>query len=357
MTYQLNCPNCSKNLYFLIVGENEDFSESICRNCHYKYALHQIEVGSFVSTVETQSSNTFTENTSYSRVYNLRVQQANGTLKSLTFSTPGQAEKISGSADDTILLLYTMRGKVSQDLVWIKNLTTGKSHLLLKPGAKARSLGFNTAFLTLAASGILAGILCIPVNQFFWSAAIPGSISVGVYVAKRSSLKVSDRAELKQLSSEQQLVAQRHELEQKIAGFTEELKKSQSIIQRLIRLQSKMMGVGEDLYASQLVTVNKGINVIQEQLSLLQDLIKGYSQLIRIIEIDFETSQLVEQLPGDISDKILRRLEELKAIQIKKEELSLLVKPQQILAEFQPEWITIEKARETVNQLWQRALE
>lgn len=337
MTYQFKCPNCSKHLYFPIFGENEDFSESLCRSCQYKYALQQTEVESFIVALEIKSSNTFSKNTSYSRVYNLRLQQPNGTLKSLTFSTPGQAEKISGLAGDTILLLYTISGRVLEDLVWLKNLTTEKSHLLLKPGAKAHSLGGNTAFLTLATSGILAGILHIPVNQFFWAAAIPSSISVGVYVAKRSSLKVSDHTKLRQLSSEQQLLAQKYELEQKIASFAQELKDTRSIIQRLTRLQSKMMGVGEDLYASQLATVNKGIKVTQEQLSLLQDLIKGYSQLIKIIEIDFETSLLIEQLPGDVSEKILSRLEELKAIYTKKKELVLLFNPQQILAEFHPE--------------------
>lgn len=337
MTYQLKCPNCSKHLYFTVFGENGDFSESLCRSCQYKYTLQQTEIGNFISTVETKSSNTFTENTSYSCVYNLRLQQPNGTLKSLTFSTPGQAEKISGLAGDTILLLYTMRGKVLEDLVWLENLTTGKSHLLFHPGAKARLLGVNTAFLTLVANGLLAGLLHIPVNQFFWAAAIPGSIGVGVYVTKRSSIKVSDHAELRQLSSEQQLLAQKHELEQKITGFAQELNENQSIIQRLTRLQSKMISVGENLYASELVTVAKGINVIQKQLGLLQNLSDGYSQLIKVIEIEFETSGLVEQLPGDINEKIFKRLEELKTIQIKKEELALLFNPQQILAELHPE--------------------
>lgn len=142
---------------------------------------------------------------------------------------------------------------------------------------------------------------------------------------------MSARAELRQLTSKQQILAQKYELEQRITGFNKELKESQNLMQCLTGLQSKMMSVGEDLYACQLVTVTKGINIIQEQISFSQDVINGYSQLIKIIEIEFETSQLVEQLPEDISEKILRRLEELMVIQTKREELSLLFDPQQIM--------------------------
>ncbi len=205
-----------------------------------------------------------------------------------------------------------------------------------KARAKARSMGFATAALILVGSTLLADLLQIPANQLFWATAIPSSIGVGVYVSKRSSLKVSDHAELERLLEQQKMLAQQHEREQRRTSLIQELQVNHNLIQRLTKLQSKMMGVGEDVYSTRIVTITKGINILEEQLKLLQSLIDGYSQLIKIIDIEFETNQLVEQLPQDVTEKVLRRLEELKAIQAKKEELSLLVNPQQLLAEFYP---------------------
>ena len=47
-----------------------------------------------------------------------------------------------------------------------------------------------------------------------------------------------------------------------------------------------------------------------------------------MLTIDYETSNLVKQLPDDITAKILGQLEELKAIEAQKETMSLLVNPQ-----------------------------
>lgn len=336
MTYQIKCPTCYKHLYFPSFDDQEDVLVSICTGCRYKYALQQREVESFISNVEAKPSATSTKTVSYRRVYNLRLQQTNGTFKSLTFSTPGQSEKTSGSTGDTILLLYTMRGKELEDLVWIENLTTQKSHLLLNPKAKTRSTGFATAALFLVGSSLLAGFLQISTNQLFWATATTSSIGVGVYVSKRSSLKVRDCVELGRLLEQQKMLAQKHELEQKTTSLIQELQVNRKLIQRLTKLQSKMISLGEDVYSTQIVTVTKGINILEEQLNLLQNLIDGYSQLIKVIDIKFETSHLVEQLPEDITEEILGRLEELKVIHAKKEELSLLVNPQQLLAEFYP---------------------
>jgi len=228
-----------------------------------------------------------------------------------------------------------MRDEEPQDLVWIENSTTQKSHILIKPATKARAAGFATAVLTLVGSSILAGFFQIPTNQLFWATTIPSSVGIGVFVTRRSSIKVRDRIELEHLSSEQQLLAQKHELEQKIISLTTELQTNQKLVQRLKALGQKMIGIGEEMYTNQAETVVKAITVLEKQLDLTLNLINGYLQLGEIIEIEYETFQLTEHLPGDVLTKMLNQLEELKVIESAKEELSLLVNPQQILAKCQ----------------------
>lgn len=333
MTRQLKCPACRQPLYFPAVEEcDEDFLDSICSCCKYKYALIHTEVLSFASSVQVLRTSKYRKQPSYSRTYKLRLLKADGTIKSLEFSTLGQEERISALPEDEILLLYSMRGKALQNLVWIENYTTGESHLLQKPGAGARSAGFSAGALALVASGILASALNIPMNKFFVATAMPAAVGVGAYVTKRKSIKVSDRLELGRLASEQQLLAQKHELDQKIAELTQELKTNNRMIKRLETLQRKMIGADEDLYANRIETVAKGISVLEKQLDLTKNLINGYFKIVEIIDIEYETSRLAEQIPEDLTEKILRRLDELKAVEAKKEELALLVNPQKLLS-------------------------
>ncbi len=57
----------------------------------------------------------------------------------------------------------------------------------------------------------------------FFAASVPASVGIGMYISKRSSLKVRDRTELGRLSSEQQLLTQKYDLQQKIAHIAQEL--------------------------------------------------------------------------------------------------------------------------------------
>lgn len=333
MLYQTNCLCCRQPLYFLGFGNcKENCLVAICHKYKYKYALVPTEIFSFSSKVEVSPNNEYSPQ---SRSYQLRLIQADGTLKSLKFSTPGRSEKISGLPGDQVLLLYTMRGKELENLVWIENSTIKKSHILIKPDTKAHTTGIATAALTLVGSSILAGFFQIPTNQLFWATTIPSSIGVAAYVTKRSSIKVRDYSEVEQLTSEQKLLAQYQTIEQKSGELTQELEINRRLIQHLKALHEKMIGFGEALYEDKAETVAKAITVLEKQFGLTRDLINNYLCLAKIVEIEYQTSQLAFQLPGDTSEKILIRLEELKVIESTKEELSLLVNPQKLLAEYQ----------------------
>jgi hypothetical protein len=334
MTHQLKCPACSKPLYFPKFGDCcEELVEGICNCCQYKYALMEAEVTSFVSQVETRNNTHHNKQASYNRTYQFRLKQVNGATKAVQFTTAGQVEKISALPGDLFLLLYTMRGKALEELVRVENVSTRKSLLLLNPNVKALSRSFGAGVATLFVSFVVAGVLNISTNHLFLATTVPGAIGIGVYVSKRSSLKVRSSLELLRLSSEQQLLAQKHDLEQKVAQLTQELKANSSLVNRLQALRHKMISADADLYARRIITVTSGIDVIEEQNGLVQNLVNGYSQLLKVIEIEYETSRLAEKLPSDFTSQVLTRLDELKLIEAQKEELALRVDPQKLLSE------------------------
>jgi len=52
--------------------------------------------------------------------------------------------------------------------------------------------------------------------------------------------------------------------------------------------------------------------MMEKQRGLTQNLIDGYTQVAAILEIEFQTSRLAEELPEDVSEQIFGRMEELK---------------------------------------------
>jgi hypothetical protein len=69
------------------------------------------------------------------------------------------------------------------------------------------------------------------------------------------------------------------------------------------------------------------------KIELSNELLSGYNQIIRMISIEYETSRIAQVLPTDVSKKILRQLDELKAIELRKQEMAVQINPQKLLRE------------------------
>lgn len=333
MTFQLECPACRHLLYFPGFDEcDEDFLESICTNCKYKYALIHTDVSSFTSSVEVLQTNKHRKQAEYRRIYQLRLLKADKTIQSLRFSTPGKEEKLSALPGDELLLLYVMRGQALAELISVKNYTTGMTCLLLAPGAKARKAGFRTGIATLVGGVLLAAFVNIPINKIFLATVLPPAVGVGVYTTRLKDPRTRERKELARLGSEQRLLLQKFELEQRTQDLRQDLESNWRMIDRLKNLRRKMQNAEEELYANRIETVSKGIKLLEKQLDLTQSLITGYTQVIDVMAIEYETSRLAEQLPEDIDAKILGKLDELKNLESEKEQLSLLINPEKLLS-------------------------
>ena len=332
MTCQIDCPACRQKLYF--PNSYEHLLEGICTRCKYKYTLEQNEVVVFNSRIEVLHSSTYSSKPTikYKRIYQMRLLSTSKTVKSLKFSTPGQEEHLAALPGDKLLMLYLMRGCKQGDLLWIENQTTTQSYLLQRPGANARSIGTKAGLMTFAASTAIAIFLQMsPFSRIFLVTVTPSAFGVAVYVNKRKSNKVSDRGELSRLSSEQQLLLQKFDLEQKAQGLRQEIENDLRIIARLKSLQEKMLTTDKELYTERIGVVSNGINVLENNLVLSQKLVDRYQHICNMLTIEYETSSLAKQLPDDITAKILSQLEELKTIESQKETMSLLVNPQQLL--------------------------
>lgn len=333
MTQQIKCPACFKWLYFPDFSEcNEEHLESICGNCKYKYALMSLTAKVSYSYIEDFCMSRPNLQIPYRRIYETLLIQKDGTSKIVQFSALGQAEKFSALPGNEVLLLYLMQGKSVKDLVRIINQTTGNHLLLLRPNTKAISHAFVVTIKTVATSFIVAGLLHIPTNKPFWTTVIPSSVGVGAYVYKRQNLKVRDRQELTRLNGEQQLLSQKWSLQERTQVLQQELENNSRLIDRLEALKQKMLNAPEELYTYRISTVSKGIKIVVEQFCLTHELIVGYGQIISMLTIDYEMSRLAEQIPEDLSGTILGRLEEMKLVEAKREELSLLANPQKLLS-------------------------
>lgn len=333
MTLQIPCPACRRYVYFPNFQEcDEDFLESICTKCDYKYALLRTEVASFSSHLESWYRSKYNKQPEYRRVYQMRLYNADDTLEALEFSTLGREEKISAMAGDRLLLLYLMQGKNLTDLLWLENINTGKNFLLVKPAAKAKSLAFNISKFALAITVPLC-ILHPTTNRLLLAAAAPTAAGVGTYATMRQRLKERDRQELNRLTSEQQLLLQKYDLEQKTITLQQELNTNKRLIRRLENLRREMLNTKKDLYNRQIEVANKGINAIAQQIELAEELLSGYNQIIKMIAIEYETSRIAQILPEDVSEKILRQLEELKEIELRKQEMAAQIDRQKLLQE------------------------
>lgn len=94
-----------------------------------------------------------------------------------------------------------------------------------------------------------------------------------------------------------------------------------------------MSDADQDVYAYQVATIASGIKIMIQQIDLTQSLIDEYSQLVKLIEIEHETSRLTQRLPSEFTNQILTRIEELKLVEAQKQSMQLLVEQKKLLGD------------------------
>jgi hypothetical protein len=322
MKLSLHCPSCARP----IANVSSEDHQIVCRACGSEFGIVYGKLSKHSSLPETLIYLTDRLPRLYKRHYTLQVTTPDRSLKQFQFSTPGKTDQIPIHPGDLVSVLYTMQGYVMQKLVAIANHTTGKSYVLPQPIPSGSRLvpAIGAAFLAFLFAAQLLGM-----NLFL--ATSVGAIGALMYlklthVAQLSSpLLESQGSTGSQLLADQRLLKQKQRIESRIVELEHDCQANQMLVTQLATLQRKMRALDQTLYASRIDRVDRAMALIAEQTTNNRCLMQEYRQAAKMIEIEVETSWIADQLPesSNFISKILRKLDELKAIESQNQALKL----------------------------------
>ncbi|NBD15522.1 MAG: hypothetical protein GVY04_05055 [Cyanobacteria bacterium] len=315
MLYKLKCPSCQSWLYNDAPTDNCRTDEVICRQCHHKYKIIQLQV--------QQLECWFTPATSRyqkpSRRYQLRGTTADGETQAYQFSISG--DEFVALAGDELLLVYATQLQKVEKLALINNLTTEESRKIFSPRTEARQMGVATGAILFVGGSLLAGLLSGVPAKAVSIASVPISGVAGLVTTKRCSYREENQSIINSLDSQQQLLAETFCREEKSLELQTESRENQRLLQRARHLKEKMRHLDEEMYAHQLNTVNRAIATLEKNADLINHLIEGHQWIIATIEIKRETLSLSNQLPTETQTQVLAKLDELNQLEQEKESL------------------------------------
>lgn len=330
MVYRLCCPCCRQFLYAPI-SDAEDY-DLLCTGCKSKFKAVYGEIAAFTSSLELDScSRGSIRESPYRRVYNLRLRTGTTRPRIFHFGVSVRLKTFHAQVSDPVIVLCALRRYQECQPLLIFNCISLEDLQVYKPNKAAFYSGvIASLFSFIVAVALAAPMLKLPL-KWVLVGALPPSVLIGAVARNFSSLQERNSQTLKRLSANQELFQSQAEIEDRIQELAQDLATSQKTIYRMRLLWHKMLNAGADLYTSRAETIGKGIAVMEKQLGLTQNLIDGYRQIATILEIEYETTQLTDAMPEDLSATIVSRMAELEAIAQKREELALLVDPAKLL--------------------------
>lgn len=322
MKLLLHCPSCSRPIADL----HAVATEVTCPACQHQFGIVYGKLSKRSSIPEALLFLSAKLPSFYKRHYTLQITTPDRTLKQLQFSIPGQADQIPVHHGDIISALYTMRGYVMNKLVAITNHTTGKRYVLSTPIPSASHLVVPLGVL---ATGLL---LC----SYITGVSLIATTVVGA-LGMLALLKVTHIAQLStpsletigregtRLLADQRLLVQKRKIQQRVEELDHDCKANQVLIAQLDALKQKMANFDPHLYSARIFRTTSAIKLIDQQITNTRRLIREYKHTLKMIEIEIETSWIADQLPegDDFIRTIVRKLEELKAIEEQNQSLKL----------------------------------
>jgi hypothetical protein len=322
MRLTLHCPSCSR-----LLGDLPSLSSSVnCAACRISYGLVHGKLSRRSSVPEILLHLTAKLPSIYKRHYRLQITTPDRSIKILQFSIPGRTDEVYVRRGDLVSALYTVQGYVMKQLVAVTNHTTGRSYVLPTP---IPSRGYTVVLLTIGAIGLLLGSLFVGGNVFLVSAVSAVGIALYLKVTNVAQLNTPSldtfEVEDPRLMSDQRLLIQKQKLEHRLDEIRYECKASQTLVDQLESLQHKMQNLDAELYSARISRTRRAVEIIRQQIHNSRQLMQEYSRTLKMIEIETETSWIADQLPNveNFTQMILRRLEELRAIEEQNQNLRL----------------------------------
>jgi hypothetical protein len=322
MKPSLHCPSCARP----ISSSSNLTSQVACSACQSSFGVIYGKLSRCSSLQETLFY--FTNNLPrlYKRHYTLQITTPERTLQQLQFSLSSNAESIPVRSGDMVSVFYTGPVYALRQLVAIANHTTGRTHRFLVPIP-----GFKYQIRTIGA--ILIGLLFVSILSGinFLLMALLGGMGALLYLKLSHTVQLTSPLldqcgrEGNRLLSDQRLLAQQAKLEQRISELRCDCEANQQLIRQLESLKHKMNQVDPTLYSSRIYRTTTAIDLLKQQITNNQRLMREYQRTQRMIEIEVETSWVAEQLPDgdDFSRAIVEKLAELKQIEDQNESLKL----------------------------------
>lgn len=324
MRLSLYCPSCKKPIADL--HRNVTPTQVTCLSCSQRYGVVYGKLSKRSSVTEALLYLTSKLPSFYKRHYTFQITTADRTLKCLQFSVPGKNDVIPVHRGDVVSVLYTMQGYVMKQLVAIANHTTGKSYVLPNPIP-----GTNQHVVTLIT--IVTGLVLLAFlnggSVFFTS--IFSAIGVLMYLKLTHNAQLSSpalnatQAEGLRLIADQRLLAQQRKLEQRVTELKHEGQSSQVLIEQINALKQKMTQVDQAIYSARIYRATTAVDILNQQIGNNQRLVREYQHMLKMIEIEIDTSWIADQLPDaeNFTRRILERLDELKEIEEQNQSLKL----------------------------------
>ncbi|MGK7906571.1 MAG: hypothetical protein AB4040_04990 [Synechococcus sp.] len=393
MVYQFSCPHCGSPLFFADRKESdEDFQEGLCR-CRLLFALQQLDVVTL--EVNDDSNLESPQPRRRQSHYQLKALDARGKRVALQFSgvpiarCPAGGRKVfdfkrwaqflipsklfsghlalanpaltndaglpNGYAahaslvnvtsshaalmewpEDRLLLLYAVSRGQLQMLTQVR--PAGGTANASQYGVEVASLRWHLWQQRIRAGGLAVAMglsVALPLqdwrNPFHWLVTGVATIAAVMLAGRGARYRLRDRDLLRRLDTEQLLLQQQYYMEQKQSIFRRRLQEQRRLLRRLVSLKRRMQQADGELYAKRIGVLTRGIYTVKESTVLTKNLRDGYGQLVKMLAIEYETSRLAEQLPVNSTQEIFQRVGELEAMEERRQQLEVMVNPQQLL--------------------------
>jgi len=277
--------------------------QTVCATCRFKF---QVINGPLANKSGRQVG-------SHQRDYELRLEIGDRQLEIVRFRIA--RDHLPARPGDEIVVVHTMRGKQLEELLYVRNLTTGDIIRVGSPGDRAERSANALGFLVAAVSIGVA----MTIEQYRLVAL--GGAAVISYVAW---LWIDRRLEPKhQLSPEfaesrqatQGLLERKQACDAGRLAAVQSLAENEAHRERLIALRRKMSDVDIDLFKPRLDAIDRGLMTLDRQRAVDIALRDGYERAVKILDIELEAGAAAEQLGGDVAPLLLSKLDELRALE------------------------------------------
>jgi hypothetical protein len=307
-----SCPNCAQ-----VLGDYPDggILVVVCARCTFRYEV----TGGVVAAMESHrvevTPSSREVRARYMRRFELSVATTPRETLRFRFETDRDDDWIRMSNGHRCAVVFSMRGAVRDDLLFVVDRTTSERFVLAKAGQRSRKIAIASGTMVaagIAVAGIAAAIPLLAVGGF---AVVAG---VGAFALLRRVTtpgQAISAIERETLTARQALLGQKRTLLRSRDSVIVDIDARRAMRQRLELLRLRMVAVRLDAYADRIRSIDAALATLDEQLALDARLADEYDRAIQILEIEFESSLAADALPMDSGRIMDARLEELRGVE------------------------------------------